>query len=199
MGLVIGGGVVVFDFDDLAAYARWCDLVGELASTYTERTRRGFHVFVRGDPGSLVGVEVKRGGAIVLAPSLVGDFVYQVVQAGPILQAGPVGAAELRFPLLSEARESFSPGACDLIGRIKQAWPILRLAERLTALSTRGGRWYSGRCPFHDDDSPSFWVDVQRGLFGCFACSVRGDVINLYALAHGLTVQNAIAEMGRYL
>jgi len=38
-----------------------------------------------------------------------------------------------------------------------------------------------------------------RGMWGCYACGVRGDVVNLYAALHGLLVRDAIAEMAAVL
>ena len=89
----------------------------------------------------------------------------------------------------------------DLIGRIKAAWPILSLAESMTKLTSGDGRWFHGLCPLpgHKDHKPSFWLDAERGVFGCYACAVRGDVVNLYALRHGLTVREAIREMAAKL
>ena len=61
------------------------------------------------------------------------------------------------------------------------------------------GGYLHGSCPFHQDDKPSFWVDAAANIWGCFAsgCQQSGahDVINLYAAAHGLSVDDAIARM----
>jgi hypothetical protein len=46
----------------------------------------------------------------------------------------------------------------------------------------QAGRWYITRCPFHQDNSPSMWLDTEQGLCGCYACNMRPmDVINLAA------------------
>lgn len=31
-------------------------------------------------------------------------------------------------------------------------------------------------CPFHDDHSPSFWLNVNNGLWICFSCGLRGGL-----------------------
>ena len=36
------------------------------------------------------------------------------------------------------------------------------------------GRNYVGLCPFHEERTPSFLVDEQRGLFKCFGCGEAG-------------------------
>ena len=33
-----------------------------------------------------------------------------------------------------------------------------------------------GLCPFHQEDTPSFSVDINKGLFYCFGCTTGGDV-----------------------
>lgn len=42
----------------------------------------------------------------------------------------------------------------------------------------RSGRTYKGRCPFHNDDTPSFTVYPDNGSFFCFGCHKGGDIIN---------------------
>lgn len=58
------------------------------------------------------------------------------------------------------------------------------------------GRWWAARCPFHDDKSPSFWIDVRRQICGCQVCGMKPmDVINLYARMHGLDNTAAIIAL----
>lgn len=205
IGLVTGGkaGLVVLDFDTPSDYYNWRAASGRLAETYTVVTQRGFHVYLWvGDvhSGRSGPIEVKGAGSIVLAVPSVhpSGLIYStLVHDAPILQAGA------DFSLLSEkpiqpVKPQLSKTG-DVLSRIKAAWPVLELAQSMTKLKSRGGRWYHGLCPFHSEHEPSFWVDVERGTFGCFACSVRGDVVNLYAKIHSLTLQDAIREMSREL
>ena len=99
------------------------------------------------------------------------------------------------------ATNSDNAGA-DLITRLKAAYPLLGFAESITDLkpSRASGRWFLGKCPLHEDKQPSMWVDAERQCWGCYSPECKGhqggDVINLFALAHGLTVQQAIKIMG---
>lgn len=45
------------------------------------------------------------------------------------------------------------------------------------------------RCPFHDDKSPSFSIDVDSGLFVCGSprCGVRGNIYKFYQLMENVT------------
>jgi len=41
----------------------------------------------------------------------------------------------------------------------------------------RVGRRQVGLCPFHNEKSPSFSVNAEEGLYYCFGCGAKGDVI----------------------
>ena len=41
----------------------------------------------------------------------------------------------------------------------------------------RAGARYSGRCPFHEERTPSFSVNPADKLYHCFGCGKGGDVI----------------------
>ena len=67
--------------------------------------------------------------------------------------------------------------------------------------TSSNARWYLTRCPLHEDKEPSFWLDTEHQLCGCFAgCTPKPlDVINLYARLHGLSNALAIAELAARL
>lgn len=199
---IVCSSVVVLDFDAMPDYARAVERWPVLGEHYTERTRRGVHVYGLGESASGLGEGYEilgRGKVCTVSPSVVGGVVYQVERACSIS----------RFPgaLLSLSEKSVSThpqkehaAGEDTIARIKRAHSIVDLAQSLTTLRlTRGGRYWVGRCPFHSDNTPSFWVDGERGLWGCHTCGVRGDVINLYSRARGLSVPEAIRQMATVL
>ena len=69
------------------------------------------------------------------------------------------------------------PAANERVRRIKDACRIEEvIRSRGVALMASGERLV-GRCPFHDDTTPSFTVYVATQSFHCFGCSVTGDVI----------------------
>ncbi len=41
----------------------------------------------------------------------------------------------------------------------------------------RSGRNHLGLCPFHNEKTPSFSVNSEKGFFHCFGCGIGGDVI----------------------
>ncbi len=62
------------------------------------------------------------------------------------------------------------------IGRVREASDIVAVITQYTQLR-RVGRRFQGLCPFHAEKSPSFSVNAEEGLYYCFGCGVRGDVI----------------------
>ncbi len=62
------------------------------------------------------------------------------------------------------------------IGRVRQATDIVAVISQYTQLR-RVGQRFQGLCPFHSERSPSFSVNAAEGLYYCFGCGVRGDVI----------------------
>ena len=58
-----------------------------------------------------------------------------------------------------------------------------------------------GRCPFHDDRSPSLSVSKDRGLYRCFACGAGGDAIKFvreYTGAGFVDAVETVAELSNF-
>jgi len=71
-----------------------------------------------------------------------------------------------------------SPGAGgsdDWVERVRAASDIIEVIGQSVPLRRVGRNWV-GRCPFHDDKSPSFSVNGERQFYHCFSCKVGGDV-----------------------
>lgn len=81
----------------------------------------------------------------------------------------------------------------DFVERVKLRSPIeLIVGERVPDLLRRGSAW-KARCPFHDEKTPSFVVNAERGTWKCFgACSEGGDVISFVQRFEGLSFYEAL-------
>lgn len=53
------------------------------------------------------------------------------------------------------------------------------------------------RCPLHDDRQASLSVDAERGLWNCFGCGRKGDVLTWLAEAEGLEWADALERLER--
>ena len=59
---------------------------------------------------------------------------------------------------------------------IKQGADFVAVVEERTPLRKAGGR-LTGRCPFHEERTPSFSVNPVDKLYYCFGCGKGGDMI----------------------
>jgi DNA primase len=62
------------------------------------------------------------------------------------------------------------------VAEVRAAADMVDLVSQYTSLRRAGAR-YTGRCPFHDERTPSFSVNASDKLFYCFGCGKGGDVI----------------------
>jgi DNA primase len=58
------------------------------------------------------------------------------------------------------------------------------------------GKEFVGLCPFHDDKTPSFSVNEDKGLFHCFGCGAKGDVYDFTMQLEGIGFKEAKAHLG---
>jgi DNA primase len=77
------------------------------------------------------------------------------------------------------------------VDTVKQAADLVAIVEERTALRKAGGRM-TGRCPFHEERTPSFSVNPAKGLYHCFGCGASGDAITFVRETQGLDFTGAI-------
>jgi DNA primase len=77
------------------------------------------------------------------------------------------------------------------VDAVKAAADLVAVVEERTALRRQGGRLV-GRCPFHDERTPSFSVNPATGLYHCFGCHKGGDLITFVRDTQGLDFVGAI-------
>jgi len=73
---------------------------------------------------------------------------------------------------------------------------ILQVASRLELGEPvpRGDEW-AVRCPMHDDETPSLYMNDLEGVWYCFGCAEGGDTIRLLEWVRGCTFQQAVREL----
>jgi DNA primase len=77
------------------------------------------------------------------------------------------------------------------IDKVLERSDLIEIASPFTQLHKRGAE-HVGRCPFHDERSPSFWVNGAKGVYHCFGCGASGDVITFLREKQGLDFVEAI-------
>ncbi|MEQ7872778.1 DNA primase [Sphingomonas sp. ASV193] len=60
---------------------------------------------------------------------------------------------------------------------------------------TKAGREFKACCPFHNEKTPSFTVNDDKGFYHCFGCGAHGDAIRFLTDARGLPFIDAVKEL----
>ena len=60
---------------------------------------------------------------------------------------------------------------------------------------TKKGQNYWGCCPFHNEKTPSFSVNEEKGFYHCFGCGEHGDIISFTMKSNNMEFIPAITEL----
>ncbi len=60
---------------------------------------------------------------------------------------------------------------------------------------TKKGREHSGLCPFHNEKTPSFTVNEEKGFYHCFGCGAHGSAIDFLMNTEGLSFPEAVERL----
>jgi DNA primase len=74
---------------------------------------------------------------------------------------------------------------------VKEAADFVAVVEGRTQLRKVGSR-HTGRCPFHEERTPSFSVNAVDKLYYCFGCGAKGDLITFVRETEQLDFVEAI-------
>lgn len=80
------------------------------------------------------------------------------------------------------------------LDEIRNRVPLSQVVSQKVRLK-KSGRSFQGLCPFHQEKTPSFNVDDQRGTFKCFSCDEQGDVFAFVMKSRGLGFTEAVEEL----
>ncbi len=79
----------------------------------------------------------------------------------------------------------------EVIDQIREQLDIGQLISRYLELK-RSGSNLKGRCPFHEEKTPSFMVSPDKRIFKCFGCGASGDVFSFVMQYEGMSYPEAI-------
>jgi DNA primase len=77
------------------------------------------------------------------------------------------------------------------VEEVKRRAEIVDVVSQYTSLRKRGAR-FVGRCPFHEEKTPSFSVNGAEGFYHCFGCQRGGDTIRFVREIENLDFVGAI-------
>ncbi len=66
-----------------------------------------------------------------------------------------------------------------------------------TVKVTKAGREFKACCPFHNEKTPSFTINDDKGFYHCFGCSAHGDAIRWMTDQRGLPFMDAVKELAQ--
>ncbi len=64
-----------------------------------------------------------------------------------------------------------------------------------TVRLTKAGREFKACCPFHQENTPSFYVNDEKGFYHCFGCEAHGDAIRWLTDQRGMPFMDAVKEL----
>ncbi len=75
---------------------------------------------------------------------------------------------------MTQMRGTFPPSFLD---EVRERTSLVSIISPYSKL-VKKGREYSGLCPFHQEKSPSFTVNDDKGVYYCFGCGASGNVFD---------------------
>jgi len=61
----------------------------------------------------------------------------------------------------------------------------------------KAGREWKACCPFHQEKTPSFTINDEKGFYHCFGCGAHGDAIRFLTDSRGLPFMEAVKELAQ--
>lgn len=85
-----------------------------------------------------------------------------------------------------------------LLDEIKRRLPLDQVVGRRVELKPEAGQLV-GKCPFHEDDTPSFFVSPEKdgGVYLCRGCGAKGDLFEWLQKNEGLSFPKAVAAAAK--
>lgn len=80
----------------------------------------------------------------------------------------------------------------DIIKEIKNRLDISTVVGEYVHSLKRSGKNWIGLCPFHNDKNPSFSVSQDYGIYRCFSCGEKGDIINFIEKIENVSFSEAV-------
>ncbi|HEX6071928.1 MAG TPA: DNA primase [Sphingomicrobium sp.] len=76
-----------------------------------------------------------------------------------------------------------------------RARTVLSAVISPTVKLVRAGREWKACCPFHNEKTPSFTVNDDKGFYHCFGCGAHGDAIRFLTDHRGMQFMDAVKEL----
>jgi DNA primase len=84
----------------------------------------------------------------------------------------------------------------EIINQIRDRVDIIDIIAQHVSM-TKAGQNFKGRCPFHQDKTPSFTASPSKQIFHCFGCGAGGDVFTFLTRITGANFPEVVRDLGR--
>ena len=79
---------------------------------------------------------------------------------------------------------------------------VLERVDLVTLISRhvelkKAGREFKGRCPFHQEKTPSFYVVPEERFYFCHGCRASGDAVSFVTRYLGKNFLDAVRDRAR--
>lgn len=82
------------------------------------------------------------------------------------------------------------------LDQLRDRTTLSTLVNKTVPLRRNGKEW-KACCPFHDEKTPSFYVNDDKGFYHCFGCSAHGDAIRWMTDQCGMAFMDAVKELAQ--
>ncbi len=82
------------------------------------------------------------------------------------------------------------------VDEVKNAANVLDVVGEFVSL-IKNGKNYKGRCPFHNEKTPSFVVSPDKGIYHCFGCHKSGNSVTFLMEYNSYTYVEALEYLSR--
>lgn len=133
--------------------------------------------------GKRLGQTITDQALLLSHPLTVSNIALSAYQIAP---EAPIKGKETMTPV--EGSESLST-------QIKRSISLVAFISQYVELSSTG----VGKCPFHDDEHPSFAVNTVQGYWHCFAGCGGGSIIDFWMKLQKCDFTTAIRELAEFI
>lgn len=82
--------------------------------------------------------------------------------------------------------------------QIKAHIDLVSYVDRHVPNLKKSGKYFKACCPFHDEKTPSFVINVECDTWHCFgACATGGDIFTFYQTLHHVDFKTALHDLAR--
>lgn len=74
---------------------------------------------------------------------------------------------------------------------------IVDVVSRVATPRRAGGNRFKALCPFHQEKSPSFHFDADKGFYKCFGCGKAGDIFTFVQETEGLNFTESVETLAQ--